>query len=124
MLRPHSNNKQAQGQAGEDLACQHLQQKGLTLVERNYRCARGEIDLIMRDGKALVFVEVRRRRNADFGGAAASVDARKQAKLIATALHYLQQQPHLGKLAARFDVVAITGNTSVTIDWIKDAFQT
>lgn len=124
MLRPFSNNKQAQGQIGEDLACQHLQKKGLTLVERNYRSPRGEIDLIMRDGKVLVFIEVRRRSNPNYGGAAATIDARKQAKIIATALHYLQQQPHLGKLAARFDVVAINGKTAVEIDWIKDAFQT
>ena len=115
---------QAQGQAGETLACHYLQQNGLSLVERNYRCPRGEIDLIMRDGQSLVFVEVRRRSNPRFGGAAASVDARKQAKLIASALHYLQQQPHLGKLAARFDVIAINGQAPVEIDWIKDAFQT
>lgn len=112
-----------QGADAEALACRHLSAHGLSLVQRNYHCARGELDLIMRDGVELVFVEVRFRKHDHFGSGAESVDRRKQTKLIAAALHYLQHtQQH--KQPCRFDVVAITPRgPSHTIDWIRDAFQ-
>ena len=113
--------RRQQGQMAEAEACRHLQQQGLGLVERNYQCRSGEIDLIMREQQSLVFVEVRYRSSAQFGGAAASVDPRKQAKLIAAASHYLQQHPALAQHPARFDVVAIT---PTALEWIRDAFQT
>lgn len=65
--------KQVSGQAGEDAALEHLQKNGLRLAERNFRCKGGEIDLIMQDRGTLVFVEVRKRNDARFGGAAASI---------------------------------------------------
>lgn len=112
-------NRQDTGLAAEQLACQYLQAQGLKLLERNYRCRFGEIDLIMQDGRDLVFVEVRFRRSQRFGGAALSVDAAKQAKLLATAQHYLQSKAP--KRNARMDVVAVeSGNR---IDWIKNAIQ-
>ncbi len=114
-------DRQQQGQAAEAQACRHLQQQGLELIERNYRCRQGEIDLIMRDKQSIVFVEVRYRSNTNFGGAAASVDQRKQAKLIGAASHYLQQHHALAQQPARFDVIAIT---PTTLEWIRDAFQT
>jgi len=114
----------ATGKQAETSACKYLQAQGLTLVERNYLCKRGEIDLIMRDKHSTVFVEVRYRRNDRFGNGAESVDWRKQAKLLATAEHYLQQHPKAAQNACRFDVVAITTeNGQQTIDWIVDAFQ-
>ncbi|MFX7820786.1 YraN family protein, partial [Acinetobacter baumannii] len=76
---------------GEDAALVYLQQQGLRLLERNWRCKAGEIDLIMQDDATLVFVEVRRRKNDRFGGAAASVTWHKQQKLIRAAQWYLQQ---------------------------------
>lgn len=112
------------GQQAEDMACDYLQARGLQLLMRNYRCVRGEIDLIMKDGASIVFVEVRYRNSQRFGGGAASVDRQKQQKLIATALHYLQQNRAAAKSPARFDVVAIAPEAnSAKIDWIPDAFQ-
>lgn len=100
------------------MAAQYLQQIGLKLVTRNYRCRFGEIDLILQDGAALVFVEVRLRSSKDFGGAAASIDARKQAKLIRAAQHYLATLPHIPP--CRFDAILL-GSTADP-EWIKNAF--
>jgi putative endonuclease len=111
------------GRAAEDLALRYLEQHGLQLVTRNFRCTRGEIDLIMRHGDSLVFVEVRARRNDNFGSGAASVDARKQAKLNAAAALYLQQNAQLSNCPCRFDVVALSfASDPPQLDWIPDAF--
>lgn len=110
------------GDDAESQACDYLQQQGLTLVERNYRTRRGEIDLIMRHNTTLVFVEVRLRGSDRFGSAAESVTARKQRRIITAAQHYLQQQPN--PPICRFDVLAISGKTDRSIDWIPNAFQT
>lgn len=118
------DNKQQTGQTAESKACDHLQQHGLQLIERNYHCRQGEIDLIMSDGSYTVFVEVRYRRNSNFGSAAESVDQRKQRKIISTASHYLQQHSKLAQQPARFDVVSMSPQGKETnIDWIQDAFQ-
>jgi putative endonuclease len=109
------------GAEAEDLACAWLQARGLRLRERNYRCRRGEIDLIMQDGEQLVFVEVRYRRNSRYGSAAESVTAAKQTRLISAASQYLQGQR--GALACRFDVLALSGANGERVDWIRDAFQ-
>ncbi len=111
------------GAWAENLACQHLLDHGLRLVTRNYRCRHGEIDLVMRDGSTIAFIEVRLRNRTDFGSGAESVDARKQARLLSTAEHYLQR--HATLLAeCRFDVVSIlqSGNTQ-QLDWIRNAFN-
>lgn len=119
-----NNNSAATGKQAEASACEYLQAQGLTLVERNYSCKCGEIDLIMQDKYTTVFVEVRYRRNSHFGSGAESVDRRKQAKLLATAEHYLQQHPKAAQNICRFDVVALTTeNKQHIIDWIEDAFQ-
>src|SRR3990172_1533488 len=83
-------NRGKMGEHAEGLACAHLVRHGLTLLQRNYRCVRGEIDLIMGEGASLVFVEVRYRHKPWFGSGAESVTRHKRAKLIATASHYLQ----------------------------------
>lgn len=90
----------------------------LKLIARNHRCKFGEIDLIMRDGAVLVFIEVRYRRSSRFGAPAATVDARKQRRLATAARHYLMTNPC--QLACRFDVVAISGQDH--IQWIRNAF--
>jgi len=119
-----NDQRAATGKQAEASACEYLQAQGLTLVERNYLCKRGEIDLIMQDKHTTVFVEVRYRRNDRFGSSAESVDWRKQTKLLATAEHYLQQHPKAAQNDCRFDVVALTTeNRQQTIDWIIDAFQ-
>ena len=111
--------KQWLGLEGEQRAERFLRAQGLALVARNYRCRHGEIDLVMRQGGTLVFVEVRRRSGTGFGGAAASVDLRKQKRLIAAARHYLAglggEPP-----PCRFDVVAIEGAGAP--QWLPDAF--
>lgn len=110
---------QRHGTEAELSAQQHLQQHGLRPLERNHRCRGGEIDLVMRDKQTLVFVEVRLRRNSGFGGALASVDRRKQRRLILAAQHYLQRHPWDGP--CRFDVVGIDALGSC--DWVRDAFD-
>ena len=91
---------------------------------RNYRCRRGEIDLVMRDTETLVFVEVRRRTNQAFGGGLASVDARKRSRLVAAAEHYIMMKRIGDERPCRFDVVAIDGRfPHTTINWVRNAFD-
>lgn len=113
------------GDEAEALALAHLQSRGLRLVERNYRVARGpharggEIDLIVRDRDGtLVFVEVRSRAHTSHGGAAASIGAAKRAKLLFAARHYLARLP--SPPPCRFDVVAIDNGC---IEWLPGAFD-
>ncbi|OED40669.1 YraN family protein [Chromatiales bacterium (ex Bugula neritina AB1)] len=112
-----------QGSLHESLACLYLQEQGLTLLTSNHHSRFGEIDLIMKDGETIVFVEVRYRRNASFGGAALSITPAKQRKITLTALHYLQQKRKNNE-PCRFDVFAVTGqkNNSAPL-WIKNAFD-
>ncbi len=112
----------ARGAWAEDLACRHLLDQGLRLITRNYRCRYGEIDLVMRDAATIAFVEVRLRSRTDFGSGAESVDARKQARLLSSAEHYLQR--HATLLAdCRFDVVSIRRSAdSHQLEWIRHAF--
>lgn len=110
------------GKQAENQACLYLEKHGLKIIERNYRSPCGEIDLIMEQGAYIVFVEVRSRRSNIFGSAAESVDHRKQAKLIATALHYLQSHRFSNKRPSRFDVITISTLTN-TIEWIQNAIE-
>lgn len=114
-LRPRTE-KQIAGQLGEDAALSYLQQRGLVLVERNFLCKGGELDLVMQEGDVLVFVEVRKRADRSHGGAAASVTPAKQKRLTTAAHHYLQR--YRMPPACRFDVVAIDGDE---IAWIRNA---
>ncbi|HCA26365.1 MAG TPA: YraN family protein [Betaproteobacteria bacterium] len=108
------------GAAAEKQAAQFLRRQGLALIEANYRCRFGEIDLIMRDGAALVFIEVRLRRRGMFGGAAESITWRKQQCLLKTAQHYLRDRGNLP--LCRFDAVLLEGEARQRIEWIKNAF--
>ncbi|WP_237057722.1 YraN family protein [Microbulbifer sediminum] len=107
------------GSRMEARAAQFLQRAGLRIATRNFRSRRGEIDLVAWDGDTLVFVEVRFRRNSRFGSAGASVDRRKQTKLVSAAESYLQA--HKLDCPCRFDVVAIEGDDG-QIEWITGAF--
>ncbi len=116
-------NKQKIGQAAERLACEFLQKKGFRLLEENYRCYYGEIDLIMSDQDDIVFVEVRSRRRIDFGNAIDSINANKKEKLLKTATHFLQLKKWLHKVNSRFDVIAIHPIAGkMQLEWIKNAF--
>ena len=114
----------AVGRDAEELAERYLSRHGLMLVTRNYRCRRGEIDLVMRDADTLVFVEVRRRTSHAFGGGVASVDSRKRTRLVAAAEHFLMMKRIGDERPCRFDVVAIDGQSPrTTIEWVRDAFD-
>jgi putative endonuclease len=108
---------QASGDAAEDAAARMLAARGLRIIERNFRVKGGEIDLVCRDGATTVFVEVRLRRRQDYGGAAASITAAKQARLILAARHWLARH---GETPCRFDAVLSDGEN---LEWIRDAFQ-
>jgi len=111
------------GQTAEDAARQYLQKQGLTFVEANFTTRLGEIDLIMKDNKTLVFVEVRLRNNKHYASALESVDFRKQTKLRKAALSYLQKEQLFDKVACRFDVIAAEAdNNTFKFQWIKNAF--
>ena len=121
-MQPKTRSTKQVGDAAEALALQHLQRAGLLLLERNYRTpgrGGGEIDLIMRapDGTC-VFVEVRQRKTASHGGAAASVSAVKQRRIVFDARHYLMRLRSLPP--CRFDVVAVDAGV---IDWLQGAFD-
>ncbi len=104
----------------ENLAFEYLKRKGLKLVQRNFRCRLGEIDLIMQDDDQLIFVEVRYRASSGFTNAGLTVDIHKQRKLIRTASIFLAGHTGYSDNVIRFDVVAINGND---VDWIRDAFR-
>ena len=109
------------GSLAEQQACDYLIAQGLQWVESNYNCRIGEIDLIMRDDKCLVFVEVRARVSTAFGGALASVTYNKQRKLMKTASLFLLTNKLYDKQPIRFDVLSLQGQPP-TISWIKNAF--
>ena len=109
------------GRRAEDEAARHLESHGLRISARNYRCRGGEIDLVCRDGKVLVFVEVRLRRNAAYGGAAASVTPTKQRRIILAAQHYLMTHS-LANSDCRFDCVLLNDVSANHIEWLRDAF--
>ena len=111
--------KQVAGDAGEEQALRYLEKQGLKLVERNFRCKGGEIDLVMQDGRGLVFVEVRKRAAAGYGGAAASGTEPNQTRLVIAAQTFLQR--YKMPPACRFDVIAIDGDA---MEWLKNAIET
>ncbi|HEX5339909.1 MAG TPA: YraN family protein [Gammaproteobacteria bacterium] len=115
----------AAGSQAEDQALAELERCGLRLVQRNYRCPQGELDLVMEDGDSLVIVEVRYRRERGFGSAAETVGAGKQHKLLLAAQHLLQQDTRLRRKPLRFDVFAITEQRDgrAEREWIRDAFR-
>jgi putative endonuclease len=122
LLAGKSTTTKQSGDAAEDRALAHLRAAGLRLVERNYRTpgrGGGEVDLVLREADGtLVFVEVRRRTRAEFGGAAASVGATKRGRIIRAARHYLLR--HASPPPCRFDVVAVDGDS---LQWLRAAFD-
>lgn len=115
-------NHNNQGLAAEQAAANFLQQQGLTLVVQNYSCRFGEIDLILREGNTLVFVEVRLRSNQQFTSAAYSINHHKQQRLIRAAQHYLQV--HDITAPCRFDAVLFDNTRYQSPDWIRNAIET
>lgn len=117
-----NTSSQQYGKLAEDKALEFLQQKNLTLLERNYRTQQGEIDLVMQDQDTLVFVEVRARSNSDFLAAVETIDTGKRRHIIKASEHYLQA--HRINSACRLDVITFSGSLEKSkIDWIKNAFE-
>ena len=116
-----STNK---GNITERYAEQYLSLQGLTLIEKNFHCRRGEIDLIMRDGDTYIFVEVKYRKNAGFGGAISAISASKQQKIKYCVTFYLHQAGlNEYNTPCRIDVVVLEGDISKPqITWLKNAF--
>jgi putative endonuclease len=108
----------------EDRAAAYLEARGLTIIERGYRCRLGEIDIIAHDVETLVFVEVRFRRSRRFGSACETVGRSKQAKLIRAARHFLMRYPRYADAPIRFDVIAVDGDEvdDAEVNWLQDAF--
>ncbi len=121
-----SPSSQDRGQAAEALARRYLEQRGLRLLAQNWRCRRGELDLVMLDVDTVVFVEVRYRGHTAWGGALESIDARKREKLRAAAMHFLQQEARWAQFPCRFDVIAIGAQPEPgpPLSWIQNAFDT
>ena len=116
------DNDNTSGKQAEALAARFLARQGLQVVAQNFRCRGGEIDLVCRERKTLVFVEVRLRRNANYGGAAASITASKQARIILAARHYLSTNSAT-ESDCRFDCVLLDGLDERRLEWVRDAFS-
>ena len=119
-------SKRLFGESQEKQAANYLRKRGMKIVQRNYYCRLGEIDLIMLDStQQLVFVEVRFRRRDHFGSAIESIGPSKQRKIRRTASHFLLTHPQFGNLTCRFDVIGISPSMTSDApryDWIKSAF--
>ena len=111
------------GQEAEERALDYLKKHGMKRVAQNYRCRFGEIDIIMRDGIYLVFIEVRARTHTAFGGGLGSITYAKRQKIVKTTAHYLLTNKLYEQYPIRFDAVSIDG-ISGKIIWVKDAFST
>jgi putative endonuclease len=115
------------GRHYEHLAAKHLQAAGLSILEHNFNCKAGELDIVCRDGETVVFVEVRSRGPSQYATALESVDHSKQRKLIRAAQVYLQRKGWHDRFPCRFDVIAFDTDASAEqhhVQWIQDAFQT
>ena len=120
---PVNNGRRQTGESGELIAVKFLKKNGYKIIERNYRCKLGEIDIIAQDNRVLAFIEVKARRTDDFGGPKWAVTPRKQRKISMVALNYLKETEQMAK-KARFDVVAIRLLPEAPdVEIIKNAFE-
>ncbi len=112
-------NKRKIGKEKEDMAVSFLKGQKAEILERNFNCRLGEIDIILRDKEYLVFVEVKYRKNTDFGYPEEAVSFQKRNKICMTSKYYLLTHPEFRECQVRYDVVSILGNE---ISWNKNAF--
>lgn len=119
------NWNKSKGKQYENQAREYLVQRGLTLLNQNYHCRFGEIDLIMLQQGVLCFIEVKFRANMGFGGAASAIPLQKQKKIVKTALFFIAQNKRLAQHAMRFDAFLIqrrASNQNHNVNWIQNAF--
>jgi len=119
------NWNKSKGKQYEDQAREYLVQRGLTLLNQNYHCRFGEIDLIMLQQGVLCFIEVKFRANMGFGGAASAIPLQKQKKIVKTALFFIASTTRLAQHAMRFDAFLIqrrASNQNHNVNWIQNAF--
>lgn len=115
-------NKQSLGKSGEEFAARLVTESGLCIITRNYRCSKGEMDIIARDGEVLVFIEVRTRRSSYRGWGEESITRQKAQRLQAIASYYVLQQGYISWPCLRFDVVAIRWiGERPEVNWIQAA---
>jgi len=118
-----SDKRQKSGQRGESLAAWYLKKNGYKIIEQNYRTPLGEIDIIAKDKKTIVFVEVKSRQSIRYGNPKWAVTPKKQRKVSMVALQYLKSTRQMDA-RARFDVVAVTSNhDQPQIEIVKNAFE-
>ena len=113
-------NRRKEGAYYENLVAEYLKTQGYEILEKNYRCRIGEIDLIAKEGETLVFVEVKYRRNDKMGDPKEAVDRKKQKKFSMTASYYLMRECGRMDIPCRFDVAAVLGEQ---IEVVKNAFE-
>ncbi len=112
------------GNDAESIAQHYLEQKGYRLVQANFQCRMGEVDLIMQKGNLLVFVEVRSRSSQTYGTPVETVNRTKQEKIRKTAAYFLYRNPKFETCYCRFDVVSVLWkNGTAKVSWLEDAFQ-
>lgn len=117
--------RQKAGREAEQQALEHLCAQGLELLAQNWLCKRGELDLVMLEGDTVVFIEVRYRLHTQWGGALASIDARKREKLVLAAQYFLLKETRWAQYPCRFDVIALegSGTQATRLNWIRNAFD-
>jgi putative endonuclease len=117
--------RQQRGRRAEELAAEFLRTAGCEILQCNYRRRLGELDIVARANEVLVIAEVRTRTGSAYGGAAASVDRRKQQRITRAASQLLQQRPDLARLPVRFDVLVVSDpyGPAPAIEWIQHAFE-
>ncbi|MFV1983851.1 MAG: YraN family protein [Thiohalomonadales bacterium] len=119
------NHTRAVGNVTEDIACQYLKKNGLILITKNFSQRIGEIDLIMKHENVIVFIEVRYRKNINYGYPEETVTLKKQKKIKATALLFIAKNSEFRNTQPRFDVVAMrpdNNGDNMSINWIQNAF--
>ncbi|NLI91414.1 MAG: YraN family protein [Peptococcaceae bacterium] len=112
--------KKELGDLGESLAADYLEKAGLQIIARNYRCPKGEIDIIARDGEHLVFIEVRTKTSGIMGYAEESIDRKKMQKIRGSAAYYVMERGYLQWPSLGIDLLAIyLEKTKYTVNWIR-----